>query len=221
MTGNTDEDDDASDPAERTTGEPDGGDDGRELDAPDWTETHWLESRRAKQLVVFDIVLTIVIGAILALWSRSVLLPIEDILPAINNSSALVGGGANTSAGVSGGTASGPSFEVTRGNILLFTLLGALGYVYTPLFKDIDRSAGKVMELNFRLVGAVPLGFGVFVLSEYLLQNGGIGVLGLAFLTGLYVNAFYERIGAIADYVLPSQRDTDDEDTDDAETQDQ
>lgn len=36
-----------------------------ELDAPEWTGTHWLESKRAKRLVTFDIVLTIVIGVIL------------------------------------------------------------------------------------------------------------------------------------------------------------
>ncbi|MEF8781798.1 MAG: hypothetical protein V5A39_11635 [Haloarculaceae archaeon] len=209
MSGNADEDENGPDQVEHTTEESDGEGGSGKLDAPDWTETHWLESRRAKQLVVFDVILTIIIAAILVLWSRSVLLPVEDIIPMSDNSSALVGGGANTSAVVSGGNAPGPSFEITRGNVLLFTLLGALGYVYTPLFKDIDRSAGEVLELNFRLAGAVPLGFGVFVLSEYLLQNGGVGVLGLAFLAGLYVNAFYERIGAIADYILPSERDTD------------
>lgn len=152
-----------------------------EVSPPEWTGKHWLKSNYGIGLIIVDIILTVIIMLLLFFIS-----------------------GTN-------GDLSGASFSVTRLNILLFAILGALGYVFTPLFKDIDRSIGTVLEYNFRIPGAIPLGFGVFLLSDYLLQNGGIGVLGLSFLTGLYVNIFYKRLGAIADWALPSEDTTDEE----------
>lgn len=159
-------------------------------EAPEWTNTHWLESKWGRRFIVLDILLIIGILAVLVQWFRYSI--VEDPL-----SGRLSVYCSSVSAG----------FDVTRLNVLLFTLLGALGYVFTPLYKDIHRSVGELLEYHFRLVGAIPLGFGVFLLSDYLLQDNGIGVLALAFLAGLYVNTFYKRIGAIADYVLPPEED--------------
>lgn len=174
-------------------------------DAPDWIDDHWLESRRAKGLVAFDVALTVTLAAaVVALFGVSFL---EGVTLTVGVS-ITDGSGAIFDLGMTVAERSSTSgVEATPSSVLVVTLLGAIGYVFTALYRDLDRSAGKVFELNFRLPGALPIAVGVLLLSNSILEDGGVGVLGLAFLAGLYVNLAYERFGALADDLLPADGD--------------
>ena len=170
-------------------------------DAPEWCENHWLNHPAGWGLILLDIVLVIVVTAYLVRTAPDSLA--DDLLSFIRLSD--------------GGGGSSASFEITRLNVVLFTVLGALGYVFTPIYKSLDRSVKEILKYNLRIPGAVPIGYGAFLLSDFLIQGGAFGTLALNFLAGLYVNIFYERFGAIADVLLPSE-DEDTGGTDDGDT---
>ena len=89
----------------------------------------------------------------------------------------------------------------------LFSLLGALGFVFTALVERFDASVGTLVRYNLRLPAALPLGVGVYLLSDLVLGQGVDDVplvVGTVFLSGLYVNLAYERLGALARRLLPS-----------------
>ncbi|KOX97948.1 MULTISPECIES: hypothetical protein [Halorubrum] len=89
----------------------------------------------------------------------------------------------------------------------LFSLLGALGFVSTALIERFDASVGRLLRYNLRLPAALPLGVGVYLLSDLVLGQGVDDVplvVGLVFLSGLYVNLAYKRLGALARRLLPS-----------------
>ncbi|MDB9279749.1 hypothetical protein PN416_07555 [Halorubrum ezzemoulense] len=92
----------------------------------------------------------------------------------------------------------------------LFSLLGALGFVFTALVERFDASVGTLVRYNLRLPAALPLGVGVYLLSDILL-GGTTGdaplVAGVVFLSGLYVNLAYKRLGALARRLLPASAD--------------
>lgn len=170
-------------------------------DTPEWCENHWLNHPVGWGLVVLDIVLVILVTGYLVRTAPDSLAsdPLSLVYLADD------------------GGVTGASFEVTRLNVVLFTILGALGYVFTPIYKRLDRSVEEILKYNLRIPGAVPIGYGAFLLSDFLLQNGAFSTLALNFLAGLYVNIFYDRFGAIADALLPSDGEeiakTDDGDT--------
>lgn len=88
----------------------------------------------------------------------------------------------------------------------VFSLLGALGFVFTALIDDFEASVGDVLRYNFRLPAALPLGIGIFLLSDVVLDEAAADdalVLGTVFLSGLYVNLAYKRLGALARRLLP------------------
>lgn len=91
-------------------------------------------------------------------------------------------------------------------HIYAFSILGALGFVFTALIDDFDRSAFEVIHYNFRLPAALPLGVGIYLFSGILLgdavENGPL-VFGLVFLSGMYVNIAYRQLGALARRLLP------------------
>lgn len=90
----------------------------------------------------------------------------------------------------------------------VFGLLGALGFVFTALIDDFDATVGDVLRYNFRLPAALPLGVGVFLLSEVVLGDAATDdalVFGTVFLAGLYVNLAYKRLGALARRLLPGE----------------
>ncbi len=94
--------------------------------------------------------------------------------------------------------------------IYVFSVLGALGYVFTALTDDFHCPTAKVLQFNFRVPAALPLGAGVFLLSDVVLADAsGVEsvVAGLAFLAGLYVNLAYRRLGALAERLLPDRGD--------------
>lgn len=110
--------------------------------------------------------------------------------------------------------------------VYAFGVLGAFGYVFTALLRDFERTPLKVVQYHLRVPAAVPLAAGVYLLSGLILgtgttaegSSGGAAafvvnetlVVGLAFLSGLYVNLAYERLSALADRLLPD-READDE----------
>lgn len=169
-------------------------------DAPEWIKDHWLRSRRARRLVWFDVGLTVALAIVaIGLFNGFTVL---ERLPG-------VGAGiefAEDAFGVGAGTDDPTSeFSVGAISVIVFALLGALGYVFTVLITDIHRNTGRILRINFRVVGAIPIGFGVFLLSDYILDEVGIGTLGLVFLAGLYVNLTYKRLGSVADHLLPPE----------------
>ncbi|ELZ34215.1 hypothetical protein [Halorubrum tebenquichense] len=92
----------------------------------------------------------------------------------------------------------------------LFSLLGALGFVFTTLIERFDVSVGTLVRYNFRLPAALPLGVGIYLLSDIVLGRGVDDVplvVGVVFLSGLYVNLAYKRLGALARRLLPAGRD--------------
>lgn len=88
-----------------------------------------------------------------------------------------------------------------------YGLLGALGYVFTTVVRGPERSASDLAGYNLRVFAALPLAGGVYLFADQLL--GGATpvrlVAGLAFVAGLFVNLTYERVGALADRLLPAE----------------
>ena len=94
--------------------------------------------------------------------------------------------------------------------IYVFSVLGALGFVFTALIDDFHRETGEVLQHNVRLPAALPLGAGVFLLSDVLVGDVAAAeplVVGVVFLAGLYVNLAYRRLGALAKRLLPGERE--------------
>lgn len=107
--------------------------------------------------------------------------------------------------------------------VYTFSILGAFGYVFTALIRDFDRTRSDVLRYHLRIPAAIPLGAGVYLLSDLILGTGasadgtmvsrnGTLVAGLAFLSGLYVNLAYERLSALAERLLPNEDDPGDND---------
>jgi len=89
----------------------------------------------------------------------------------------------------------------------LFSVLGALGFVFTALTERFDAAVGTLVRYNLRLPAALPLGVGVYLLSDIVLGQSAADaplVAGVVFLSGLYVNLAYERLGALARRLLPT-----------------
>lgn len=104
---------------------------------------------------------------------------------------------------------SGGDFPVTvEWYIYAFAVLGALGYVFTKLVKDPNRSFGSLVHANIRLPAALPLAAGFYLLAGQFLGSAPPENLlaGVAFLTGLFVNIAYKRIGALATRLLPTEK---------------
>ncbi len=92
--------------------------------------------------------------------------------------------------------------------VYLFGALGALGYVFTALVRDFERSTGALIKYNVRVLAALPLAAGVYLLAELLFGDvpSDEVLAGVAFVAGLYVNQVYERLGALADRLFRSGR---------------
>lgn len=177
----------------RRPGEPD-----EDSDESAWLDGPWYESGFGVGIVAFDVLLTVVLVYATAGYVE------------FDGDGDTANGTWVTPLDV---PLNGPA-EVPIGVIpwyvYVFSLLGALGYVFTALFDDFDRRTGKVFADNFRLPAALPLGAGVFLLADVLLGDPtelGPLILGIVFLVGLYVNLAYERFGALAERFLPASTD--------------
>lgn len=161
-------------------------------------EGAWYESRFGVGIVAFDVVLTLS----LVLMTMGGLTLNSDYSNYVWVSSVGGEGPVNLSLGLI------PWY------VYVFSLLGALGFIFTTLFDDFDRDTGKLLEYNFGLPAALPLGAGVYLLAGVMFENPdelGAILVGTVFLSGLYVKITYKRFGALAERLLPASNDDGDE----------
>ncbi|WP_338741884.1 helix-turn-helix domain-containing protein [Haloplanus salilacus] len=96
--------------------------------------------------------------------------------------------------------------------VYLFALVGGFGYVFTALIDDEGRSVGDLLQDGVRLVAALPLAAGSYLLLGFFRIDGGASaptpvVGGIAFLTGLSVNVAHKRFASLAKRLLPADGD--------------
>lgn len=92
------------------------------------------------------------------------------------------------------------------GDVYLFATAGAVGYVLTTLIKNFDRTVGDLLRIGLRIPAALLLSLGVYLLASVSGIEAASSprlVGGLAFLTGLYVNVTFARLGKLADRLYP------------------
>jgi len=100
--------------------------------------------------------------------------------------------------------------------VYLYAALGATAYAFTRLLRAYDDpgtplSVGTVTTIVVAVLAATPLAAGVYLLSSFVVDvegaaEGGLSarlLAGVAFLTGLFVNRAYDRLGRVADRLLP------------------
>jgi len=89
--------------------------------------------------------------------------------------------------------------------VYLYALLGSLGYLFTTLFKEFDRSLLSLVQKGIRVPAALLLAAGFFMFTFLFVDDGNAPtglIAGLAFLVGLYVNVALVTLDAIASRVL-------------------
>jgi hypothetical protein len=154
----------------------------REDEPGGWLERTWYRSGVGIGVVVGNLLLTVVLAAAAVVVSDGGALGAETVAAGIV-----------------------PPY------VHVFSLLGALGFVFTALIEAFDCSVGTVLRYTLRLPAALPLGVGIFLLSEVILGEAAVDatlVAGVVFLTGLYVNLAYKRLGALARRLLPGSGGT-------------
>lgn len=94
--------------------------------------------------------------------------------------------------------------------VYLYALLGALGYLFTTLFKEFDRSLLSLLQNGIRVPAALLLAAGFYMFSFLFVSSGNAAtglISGLAFLVGLYVNVAVVTLDAIASRMLSKFND--------------
>lgn len=96
--------------------------------------------------------------------------------------------------------------------VYVFALVGGFGYVFTALIDDEGRRVGDLLHDGVRLVAALPLAAGSYLLLGFFRIDGGAAaptpvVGGIAFLTGLSVNVAHKRFASLAKRLLPADGD--------------
>lgn len=154
-------------------------------DGPAWVEQPWYRVPAGSLLVMFDVGLALVLVAVAAAitmgeWEVTVL------------------GRTLNHAGT------------VPSSIHVYTSLGALGYVFTRLIKDFDSTPVDIVHYNLRVPAAVVLGVGIYLFAVGVggLDPEGVLLHGLLFLSGLFVNLTYKRLGKLADKYLPTGEGT-------------
>lgn len=145
-----------------------------------WLTTPWYRSGWGIGIVVFDVLLTLALVAATARQWTSAFADLSSV-----------------------------PLGVVPWYIYVFSVLGALGFVFTTLIEDFHSEAADVLKYNFRLPAALPLGAGIFLLSDVALgeaTQAGPVIVGTVFLSGLYVNLAYKRLGALARRLLPASK---------------
>jgi hypothetical protein len=92
--------------------------------------------------------------------------------------------------------------------VYLFSLLGALAYVFTAILNDVHQSTNSVIEVGLRLPAAWMLAAGMYLLAGMFLPDRGSAVVppvqiiaGLAFLVGLYIDLTLRVFAAVAEMI--------------------
>ena len=149
MAGNPDGDTEG-DGGEDPSVEPGDGNGVTEADASGWVAQDWHKSRRAQVLVLADVLLIVVVSF--------------GMVEISDDSVAILQGNP-------------PTLDAGPLTAILAAVLGATAYVFTSLATDFDRRAGKILQMNLRIPAAIPIGLGVFLLSDFLLGDVGVGIL--------------------------------------------
>ena len=91
--------------------------------------------------------------------------------------------------------------------VYVYAFLGAGAYAMTSLAFNPKESIVETYRLTYRMVGALPLGAGVYVLATQLgVSDVTAPVAGVAFLSGLYVRLALRRLGDLAERLYGSGR---------------
>lgn len=117
-------------------------------------------------------------------------------------------------------------------SVYLFAALGACGYIFTRLIREfadnvVDLSFREFLEMMTTVLAAIPLSAGVYLLAGFLfdasVSTAGTEarlsprtMAGVAFLTGLFVKRAYQRLGWVADKLMPTGEDAGQVDIDEA-----
>lgn len=101
---------------------------------------------------------------------------------------------------------------VTPIQLYLYTMLGALGYIFGTLTENPDASPLGVFHIGLRIPAALLVTTGVFLFSSTLgfeLQNTGVTdertLAGMAFLVGLFVDHALRSLRAISSRLYPGE----------------
>lgn len=166
-----------------------------EADELGWLTDPWYRTRAGVTMLLIDVGLTVVFA------SMTMTTFVSDVAPILPPESA----------------GHIPWF------VYAFSALGGLGYVFTALLEDFQSETKSLFKYNLRVPAALPLGAGVWILSAVLIGEGAANelVLGLVFLSGLYVNLAYERLGAVARRLLPDSKTDESEEEPEAEASDE
>jgi hypothetical protein len=93
--------------------------------------------------------------------------------------------------------------------VYLSAFLGAGVYAITSLIFEPKRSRVEVLRLGYRLIGALPLAAGVYLLSGAFGDAlSSASITGLAFLSGLFVRLTLRRLGDLAERLYGSEEET-------------
>jgi len=95
--------------------------------------------------------------------------------------------------------------------VYLYAFAGAGAYALTSLIFDPKESATELLALGYRLVAALPLGAGVYLLAAFVigvsLSDGTVDVTqqrlyaGTAFVAGLFVKLTLRKLGDVAERI--------------------
>jgi hypothetical protein len=92
--------------------------------------------------------------------------------------------------------------------VYVYAFLGAGAYAVTSLAFSPKESIVETYRLTYRMVGALPLGAGVYVLATQLgVSEVTAPVAGVAFLSGLYVRLALRRLGDLAEKLYGAEDD--------------
>jgi hypothetical protein len=84
--------------------------------------------------------------------------------------------------------------------VYVYAFLGAGAYAMTSLAFSPKESIVETYRLTYRMIGALPLGAGVFVLANQLgMSEMNVTIAGAVFLSGLYVRLTLRRLGDVAE----------------------
>lgn len=99
--------------------------------------------------------------------------------------------------------ANGPSTAIPPA-IYLYGFLGAMAYAFTSVVGKFERGPTGVARVGLRVLAALPLAAGVFLLAGALGIEAPDGRLlaGMAFLVGLYVSLTLKALGGLAERLL-------------------
>lgn len=97
--------------------------------------------------------------------------------------------------------------------VYMYAFLGAGAYAVTSLAFNPKQSIVDTYRLTYRLIGALPLAAGMYVLADLIVASESLPkppIAGLAFLSGLYVRLALKRLSHVAERLYGAANDDQD-----------